>query len=311
MTLPLHLMAPEALAGRGVGDVVRLDGPEGRHAATVRRTRVGEHLLLTDGAGLRVEGEVVAVGSGTLDLRVVSVATDPAPSPRFVLVQALAKNDRDDQAVEAATECGVDEVVPWQASRSVVQWRGERGEKARLKWDAVLVAATKQSRRTRRPVLAPTAGTADLVARVRDAAAAYVLHEDATLPLAGVTLPAAGDVVLVVGPEGGVSPEELASLTRGRRGGRAAGPDRAALVERRAGRARRAQRRWSAGADPRLTGLEHRQVAPREPQVVGVLAHHDGEALQHRERLLAPVGRQHRGAHPGQVGIRARAGAGR
>ena len=189
MTLPLHLLAPEALAGRGVGDVVVLDGPEGRHAATVRRTRVGEHLLLTDGAGLRVEGEVVAVGAGTLDLRVVSVATDPEPSPRFVLVQALAKNDRDDQAVEAATECGVDEVVPWQASRSVVQWRGERGEKARRKWDAVLVAATKQSRRTRRPVLAPTATTADLAARVRRPPPRYVLHEDADHPLATVALP--------------------------------------------------------------------------------------------------------------------------
>jgi 16S rRNA (uracil1498-N3)-methyltransferase len=212
MTLPLHLRAPEALAGRGVGDVVVLDGLEGRHAATVRRTRVGEHLLLTDGAGLRVEGEVVAVGSGTLDLQVVSVLSDPEPAPRFVLVQALAKNDRDDQAVEAATECGVDEVVPWQASRSVVQWRGERGEKARRKWDAVLVAATKQSRRTRRPVLAPTASTADLAARVRGSAAAFVLHEDATVPLAGVTLPDAGDVLVVVGPEGGISPDELAAL---------------------------------------------------------------------------------------------------
>ena len=130
------------------------------------------------------------------------MATDPEPSPRFVLVQALAKNDRDDQAVEAATECGVDEVVPWQASRSVVQWRGERGEKARRKWDAVLVAATKQSRRTRRPVLAPTATTADLAARVRDAAAAYVLHEDATAPLAGVTLPDAGDVLARRRPRG-------------------------------------------------------------------------------------------------------------
>ena len=103
-----------------------------------------------------------------------------------MLVQALAKNDRDDQAIEAATECGVDEVVPWQASRSVVQWRGERGEKARRKWDAVLVAATKQSRRTRRPVLAPTAAHRRAGRRgSRDAAAAFVLHEDATAAARG------------------------------------------------------------------------------------------------------------------------------
>jgi 16S rRNA (uracil1498-N3)-methyltransferase len=212
MTLPLHLLATSALAGRAVGDVVVLDGPEGRHAATVRRTRVGEHLLLTDGDGLRLEAEVVAIGSGTLDLRIVSVATDPEASPRLVLVQALAKNDRDDQAIEAATECGVDEVVPWQAARSVVQWRGERGDKAWRKWDAVLVAATKQSRRTRRPVLAPAVSSAELVARISAAAATLVLHEDARMPLANVTLPASGDVVVVVGPEGGISPDELAAF---------------------------------------------------------------------------------------------------
>ena len=212
MTLPLHLLPGEVLVGRGAGDLVVLDGPEGRHAATVRRTRVGERLLLTDGEGLRVEATVVAVGAATLDLRVESVATDPVPSPRFVLVQALAKNDRDELAIQAATESGVDEVVPWQASRSVVRWRGERAEKARRRWDAVLVGATKQSRRTRRPVLGPTASTADLAVRLAVASAAYVLHEDARMPLAGVTLPTSGEVVLVVGPEGGVAPEELAEL---------------------------------------------------------------------------------------------------
>lgn len=212
MTLPVHLVAPAVLAGRVPGDVVTLDGPEGRHAVAVRRTRVGERVVLADGDGTAVTGEVVTVGRDTLDLRVDDVRVEPAPEPRFVLVQALAKGGRDDQAVETATEYGVDEVVPWQAARCIVQWRGERGEKARRGWDAVLVAATKQSRRTRRPVLGETASTADLVARVRGAAATFVLHEDATEPLAGADLPERGDVLVVVGPEGGIAPDELTAL---------------------------------------------------------------------------------------------------
>lgn len=212
MTLPLFLVDPAALAGRGVGDTVRLDGPEGRHAVTVRRTRVGERLVLTDGAGSRVTGEVVALGAGSLDLLVSDVVLEPEPDPRFVLAQALAKGDRDDQAVEAATELGVDEVVPWQAARSVVQWRGERGERARRKWEAVLVAATKQSRRTRVPVLGATVSTADLAGRARASSLTLVLHEEATRPLAEVALPASGEVLVVVGPEGGIAPEEVAAL---------------------------------------------------------------------------------------------------
>ncbi len=212
MTLPVYLLAAGALDGCVPGAVVHLDGPEGRHAVSVRRTRAGERLVLADGGGRSVEGEVTDVGRDVLDVRVEAVRDEPEPSPRFVLVQALAKGDRDDQAIEAATECGVDEVVPWQATRSIVQWRGERGEKSRRTWDAVLVAATKQARRTRRPTLGPTASTADVVARVGAAALTLVLHEDAGEPLAGVALPAAGDVVVVVGPEGGIAPEELEAL---------------------------------------------------------------------------------------------------
>ncbi len=212
MTLPVHLVPAGTLGAVGPGTVVRLDGPEGRHAVAVRRTRVGERLVLADGSGRAVEGEVVGVERDALDLRVDEVRDEPEPAPRFVLVQALAKGERDDQAIESATECGVDEVVPWQAARSIVQWRGERGEKARRKWDAVLVAATKQSRRTRRPVLGPTVTTAGLVERAREAALVLVLHEDAEAPLAGVSLPDAGDVLVVVGPEGGIAPEEIAAL---------------------------------------------------------------------------------------------------
>ena len=212
MSLALYLVPPAALAAATPGALVVLDGPEGRHATTVRRTRVGERLRLADGQGRSVSGPVTATTPGSLELRVETLDDEPEPPVRLVLAQALAKGDRDEQAIEAATEVGVDEVVPWQAARSIVQWRGERGEKARRKWDAVLLAATKQSRRARRPLLGPTVTTAALAERARGTAAAYVLHEEATTPLATCLLPGEGEVLLIVGPEGGVAPEEVDTL---------------------------------------------------------------------------------------------------
>jgi len=212
VSLQLYLVSASALVSTQVGDLVVLEGAEGRHAATVKRTQPGERLRLADGAGRVVTGEVVSVEKDRLTLQVDSVEDVAEPSPRFVLVQALAKGDRDDQAIEAATELGVDEVVPWQASRSIVQWRGDRGARARAKWDAVLVAATKQSRRPRRPVLAPAATTATVATRIAAGATAYVLHEEADAPLASLTLPAEGEVLVVVGPEGGITPEEVVTF---------------------------------------------------------------------------------------------------
>ena len=212
MTLPLFLVGPEHLAGVVVGSSVVLDGPEGRHAATVRRIGAGDSVLLSDGRGTRATAEVVAAGKAELALTVTAVEEDPEPALRLVLVQALAKADRDDQAIESATELGVDEVVPWQASRSIVVWRGDRAAKALRKWESVVTAAAKQSRRSRVPVVADPVGQRALVERIRASALALVLHEDATAPLAGQALPDAGDVLVVVGPEGGISPEELAAF---------------------------------------------------------------------------------------------------
>ncbi|MFK5583754.1 MULTISPECIES: 16S rRNA (uracil(1498)-N(3))-methyltransferase [unclassified Serinicoccus] len=209
MSAPLFLVDPGSLRA----DELLLGGDEGRHAVTVQRIRAGEQVLVADGQGSGALCRVEAVRPGEADLVVLDRLDSPAPALRLVLVQALAKGDRDHQAIEAATELDVDEVVPWQAGRSVVRWRGDRGVKAARRWEQVLRAATKQSRRLRVPVLGETVELSALLERVQTADLALVLHEEATRPLSDVPLPEAGEVLLVVGPEGGVSPDELDALT--------------------------------------------------------------------------------------------------
>ena len=186
-----------------------LDGPEGRHAATVRRMQVGEPIALSDGRGGRRLGVVAVVGRAELVLRCGPIERVPPPDLRFVVVQALAKGERGELAVELLTELGADEIVPWAAGRSVVVWRGERGTKALQRWRSTAREAGKQSRRPWLPPVRALATTEEVRARITAAAGAFVLHEDATTSLTAANLPTAGDVVLVVGPEGGVSDAEL------------------------------------------------------------------------------------------------------
>jgi 16S rRNA (uracil1498-N3)-methyltransferase len=209
VTLPRFLLEPGELDSARPGSRLTLGGPEGRHAATVRRIAAGESLHVTDGAGVVATCSVAAAARDSLELVVEAVEHVPEPALRFTLVQALAKGGRDELAVESATELGVDAVLPWQASRSVVVWSGDRGERSRQRWVATVRAAAKQSRRVRVPDVGPLAGTVELAERLAAAALALVLHEDADVPLTSLALPAAGDVVLVVGPEGGIEPGEL------------------------------------------------------------------------------------------------------
>ncbi|MEU8263611.1 16S rRNA (uracil(1498)-N(3))-methyltransferase [Micromonospora sp. NPDC048999] len=209
MSAPLFLV--EALP---TGDTLTLDGPEGHHAATVQRLRVGEELLLADGRGGTAGAVVTAVGRGTLDLTVTSQGYVDAPVPRLVVVQGIAKGERGELAVQAMTEVGVDEIVPWAASRSVAQWRGDRGVRAREKWAATAREAAKQARRAWLPVVAgtPDESTATVARRIAGAAAAFVLHEEAEERLTTAELPETGEIVLVVGPEGGIAPPELSAF---------------------------------------------------------------------------------------------------
>jgi len=209
MGAPVFVLDREALTG---SDRVVLDGAEGHHAATVRRLAPGERVVLTDGRGLSADCRVVAVGKDRLELTVDTRTESPPPQPRLVVVQALPKGDRGEQAVETMTEVGVDVIVPWAAARCVTRWAGARGEKALQRWRTTGREAAKQSRRVWFPEVAepvPTSAVADLL---RSAALPVVLHEEATVGLASVQVPAPGDVVVVVGPEGGLTAEELSAF---------------------------------------------------------------------------------------------------
>ncbi|MET1034862.1 MAG: 16S rRNA (uracil(1498)-N(3))-methyltransferase [Arthrobacter sp.] len=232
MSNQAFLTLPETLAEAAPGDTVELDGPEGRHAVAVKRIRVGEAVDLLDGDGRRAVCVVTETDKASLRARIERIDVEPAPRVLAVLVQALAKGDRDLQAVESAVELGIDRVIPWQAERCVVRWGADKAERGRAKWEATVRAAVKQSRRARTPRVESVAGTpqlAELASPATDDAGlaarrlVVVLHEEAASPLAevvgdwldaGAADPggAAGEVFLVVGPEGGIAPAEIEAL---------------------------------------------------------------------------------------------------
>lgn len=196
------------------GAETTLDGLEGRHAATVRRLRAGERLTLTDGCGGLALCEVLGTGRDQLQLRVLQRSSEPAPELQVTLAQALIKGQRGELSVELAVEAGVDAVLPWRADRCVAEWDcGPRGAKALARWRQTAREAAKQSRRAWIPPVAEPVSTAELGRRCVAAAGCLVLHEGATETLPSVYLPAAGELLVVVGPEGGLTGTELDTLT--------------------------------------------------------------------------------------------------
>ncbi|WP_400998216.1 16S rRNA (uracil(1498)-N(3))-methyltransferase [Agromyces sp. GXQ0307] len=207
-----HLYLDESLDLDSVsrGDAVGLDGDEARHAVTVARLRVGEAVSIGDGRGRIVHGPVTVAEPRRLEIEVASVADEPEPSPRLTLVQALAKGDRDELAVQAATELGVDRIVPWSAARSVSRWEGPKAEKGRARWSSIVREAVKQSLRARIPAVEAVTSTRGLPARL-DGERMLLLVPGAETPLSAVRADGR-DLALVVGPEGGMDPVEIERL---------------------------------------------------------------------------------------------------
>ena len=210
-TLPVFLAATVPATGRAT-----LDGEEARHAATVRRLRAGERLVLSDGAGAMARCVVDAVQAGRDPLLTLSVEehwTEEPPALRVNVAQALAKGDRGELAVELATEAGVDAIVPWRAARSVAKWEdGSRGDKALARWRATARAAAKQARRAHVPDVTEPVTTGELAGLVATMSLAIVLESDIPDRLTDLPLPDTGDILLIVGPEGGITDDELTAL---------------------------------------------------------------------------------------------------
>ncbi|TCO45113.1 16S rRNA (uracil1498-N3)-methyltransferase [Kribbella antiqua] len=194
------------------GDELTLDGAEGRHAAVVRRIGPGERIRLTDGRGSYAEGPVTGASKSGVTVAVDNRGSVPAASPRLVVVQALPKGERAELAVEMLTEVGADVIVPWNAERSQFRSNPERSAKTLAKWQAWAFEASKQSRRSWFAVVEPIASTSEVAQLVAGAALPVVLHEEAKTPLASLEVPASGDIVMVIGPEGGIAPAELTAF---------------------------------------------------------------------------------------------------
>lgn len=205
-----HFYLSEELVSTVVGERVTIGGTEARHAVTVSRITVGESIAIGNGAGLVITGAVLSAEHAEFVVEVETSAQTPAPSPALWLVQALAKGDRDEYAVQQATELGVDGVIPWSAQRSVVKWEGVKVRKGHDRWSAIVREASKQSLRAWVPEVADLASLAVLVNLAKETRM-LILEPTAEIALSALT-PDGRDVVLVVGPEGGITPAELSRL---------------------------------------------------------------------------------------------------
>jgi len=194
------------------GDVIELTGSEAHHAAAVRRVRVGEDVTVTDGRGTWLTGSVSSVEPKRVAIAVVSRSVVEAPARRILLAQALAKGDRDELAVQAATELDVDGIIPWQATRSVSRWSGPKAAKGQARWQTIVREAAKQAHRAWIPSVEPVASTADLAA-LSPEAQIVVLDPWADNRVADLDWSGEQDVILIVGPEGGIAPEELSTFS--------------------------------------------------------------------------------------------------
>ena len=188
-----------------------LRGGEARHASGVARLKAGEAIMVGDGRGTIGQGIATSVGSQEVFVELSEVKTVAAPSPEIWLVQALAKGDRDELAIQACTELGIDRIIPWQAARSVSVWKEDKATKGQVRWNKIVTEASKQSLRAWVPEVRALCTTRD-IAQLGEDNQLVLLEAQGLDRLSAYIPPQHKNLVLIVGPEGGIEPSEREML---------------------------------------------------------------------------------------------------
>lgn len=191
----------------GNASTITVEGNEAHHAIKVVRLNLSEEIVLTDGQGNWAQGKVSAIGKKSFEVTVQLRGFEERRSPELIVIQALTKSDRMRETIELLTVAGVDRIIPWKAERSIAHEK----ESSTQKWSAVAVAAAKQSRRVRFPVIESAVTTREIAERF--GGKIVVLHESASHKISDLTFLDNEPIVILVGPEGGITEAELAVLS--------------------------------------------------------------------------------------------------
>jgi 16S rRNA (uracil1498-N3)-methyltransferase len=178
----------------------KLDGENAHHADRVLRMKAGESLLVSDGAGKWAKCEITVITKKEVELKVIESGFEESASPKISVLQAIPKNDRARETVELLTAAGVSNIYPWQAQRAI----GKESEK----WGIAAIEASKQSRRFYIPKVSNKLDTNSALELFKDFDQVLICHESAELKISDAVKPAA-NTLIVIGPEGGITDEEL------------------------------------------------------------------------------------------------------
>lgn len=206
----LSLFIVDELPTSGEVDVT---GDEARHAISAMRIQEGELISLTDGCGAIATAEVKAISRKTLTAKIIDYTFEEPSPTQLTVLQALTKGDRARETVELLTEAGVDQIIPWSAQRSIGQWKDVR--ESQDKWRTWAREATKQSRRTRIPEIDGIYSTSDALALISKFDIALLFHESDGAKLSTIVrAKKPGKILIIIGPEGGISEDEIQALNK-------------------------------------------------------------------------------------------------